>query len=139
MYTTRYKLFRAPRNRHLKRFTWIAHDIWNYFLGWQRTRHSLGLPYMSVYEMLREFTVLRNSHPEIFSQWRELDSWAARDIIRRLDMDTNVSLTNSPSVCRSSVHGGNPTRSRWGHQVSHLPILKKVTTVLVSMAIAFGS
>ena len=85
MYTTRYKLFRAPRNRHLKRFTWIAHDIWNYFLGWQRTRHSLGLPYMSVYEMLREFTVLRNSHPEIFSQWRELDSWAARDIIRRLD------------------------------------------------------
>ena len=37
MYTTNYKLFRAPRNRHLKRKTWIAHTIWNYFLGWQRT------------------------------------------------------------------------------------------------------
>ena len=37
MYTTLYKLFRAKRNRHLKRLTWIAHDIWNYFLGWQRT------------------------------------------------------------------------------------------------------
>ena len=47
MYTTTFKLFRAPRNRNLKRKTWIAHTIWNYFLGWQRTRYSLGLPYMS--------------------------------------------------------------------------------------------
>ena len=28
---------------------------------------------------------LGNSHPEVFSHWRELDSWAARDILRRLD------------------------------------------------------
>ena len=85
MYTTKYKLFRAPRNRNLKRLTWVAHDVWNYFLGWQRTRYSLGLPYMSLTEMSRAFTVLRNSHPEVFSHWRELDSWAARDILRRLD------------------------------------------------------
>ncbi len=85
MYTTKYKLFRAPRNRNLKRLTWVAHDVWNYFLGWQRTRYSLGLAYMSLPEMSRAFTVLRNSHPEVFSHWRELDSWAARDILRRLD------------------------------------------------------
>ena len=85
MYTTNYKLFRAPRNRHLKRKTWIAHTIWNYFLGWQRTRYALGLPYMSYREMSREFTILRNSHPEVFAHWRELDSWAARQILERLD------------------------------------------------------
>ena len=86
MYTTKYKLFRAPRNRHLKRKTWIAHTIWNYFLGWQGTRDSLGLPYLSYKEMSRAFTVLRNSHPDVFSHWRELDSWAARQVLRRLDL-----------------------------------------------------
>ena len=85
MYTTLYKLFRAPRNRNLKRKTWIAHTIWNYFLGWQRTRYSLGLPYMSYREMSREFTILRNAHPDMFAHWRELDSWAARQILERLD------------------------------------------------------
>ncbi len=85
MYATLYKLFRAKRNRHLKRLTWIAHDIWNYFLGWQRTRYALGLPYMSYNEMSRQFTILRKAHPEVFAHWRELDSWAAREILRRLD------------------------------------------------------
>ncbi len=85
MYTTTYKLFRATRNRHLKRKTWIAHTIWNYFLGWQRTRYALGLPYLSYKEMSREFTILRNAHPEIFAHWRELDSWAARQVLKRLD------------------------------------------------------
>ena len=85
MYTTVYKLFRAPRNRNLKRKTWIAHTIWNYFLGWQRTRYALGLPYMSYCEMSREFTVLKKAHPEVFAHWRELDSWAAREILKRLD------------------------------------------------------
>ena len=85
MYTTVYKLFRAPRNRNLKRKMWIAHTIWNYFLGWQRTRYSLGLPYMAYSEMSREFTILRNAHPEMFAHWRELDSWAARQIPERLD------------------------------------------------------
>ena len=63
MYTTVYKLFRAPRLRNLRRKTWIAHTIWNYLLGWQRTRYALGLPYMSFYEMSREFTVLRDETP----------------------------------------------------------------------------
>ena len=85
MYTTSYKLFRAPRNRHLKRKTWIAHTIWNYFLGWQRTRYSLGLPYLSYKEMSCEFTILRKSHPEVFAHWHELDSWAARQVLKRLD------------------------------------------------------
>ena len=85
MYTYKFKFFRAPRNRYLKRKTWIAHTIWNYFLGWQRTRSSLDLPYMSYSEMSREFTVLRNSHPEVFAHWRELDSWAARNVLTRLD------------------------------------------------------
>ncbi len=84
MYSTVYKLFRARRNLHLKRLTWIAHDIWNYFLGWQRTRHALGLPYMHYNDMSREFTILRKAHPEVFAHWRELDSWAARDILKRL-------------------------------------------------------
>ena len=85
MYTENYKLFRAPRNRHLRRKTWIAHTIWNYFLGWQRTRYALGLPYLSYKEMSGEFTILRKSHPEMFSHWRELDSWAARQVLKRLD------------------------------------------------------
>ncbi|MYG07984.1 transposase [Candidatus Poribacteria bacterium] len=85
MYTTLYKLFRAPRNRNLKRKTWIAHTIWNYFLGWQRTRYALGLPYLSYKEMSREFTILRKSHPDMFAHWRELDSWAARQVLKRLD------------------------------------------------------
>ena len=85
MYCTLYKLFRAKRNRNLKHLTWIAHDIWNYFLGWQRTRYALGLPYMSYSEMSREFTILRNAHPEVFAHWRELDSWAARQILKRLN------------------------------------------------------
>lgn len=85
MYATVYKLFRAKRNRHLKRLTWIAHDIWNYFLGGQRTRYALGLPYMSYNEMSRQFTILRKAHPEVFAHWRELDSWAARQILKRLD------------------------------------------------------
>ncbi|MCG9132142.1 transposase [Candidatus Poribacteria bacterium] len=70
----------------MKRLTWIAHDIWNYFLGWQRTRYALGLPYMSYNEMSAQFTILRNAHCEVFAHWRELDSWAARQILRRLDM-----------------------------------------------------
>ena len=85
MYTTHYKLFRAPRNHNLKRKTWIAHTLWNYFLGWQRTRYALGLPYMSYREMSREFTILRKSHPDMFAHWRELDSWAARQVLKRLD------------------------------------------------------
>ena len=85
MYSTNYKLFRARRLKNLKRKTWIAHTIWNYFLGWQRTRYSLGLPYMSLWEMSREFTILRNAHPEVFAHWRELNSWAARQILKRLD------------------------------------------------------
>ena len=85
MYTTNYKLFRAPRTRNLKHKTWIAHTIWNYFLGWQRTRYSLGLPYLSYKEMSGAFTILRKSHPEVFSHWRELDSWAARQVLKRLD------------------------------------------------------
>ena len=85
MYTTVYKLFRAPRNRNLKRKTWIAHTIWNYFLGWQRTRYAFGLPYMSFKEMSREFTVLKNSHPEMFAHWRELNTWSAREILKRLN------------------------------------------------------
>ncbi len=85
MYTSLYKFFRAPRLRNLRRKTWIAHTIWNYFLGWQRTRYALGLPYMSFYEMSREFTVLKHSHPEVFAHWRELNTWSARDILRRLD------------------------------------------------------
>ncbi|MCG9133872.1 transposase, partial [Candidatus Poribacteria bacterium] len=86
MYSTVYKLFRAPRNRNLKRLTWIAHDIWNYFLGWQRTRYALGLPYMSYNKMSAQFTILRNAHCEVFAHWRELDSWAGRQILRRLDV-----------------------------------------------------
>ena len=85
MYTTHYKLFRAPRNHNLKRKTWIAHTLWNYFLGWQRTRYALGLPYMFYREMSREFTILRKSHPDMFAHWRELDSWAARQVLKRLD------------------------------------------------------
>ncbi len=85
MQTFNYKRFRAPRNRNLKRKTWIAHTLWNYFLGWQRTRYALGLPYLSCNEMSRQFTRLRKSHIEIFAHWRELDSWAARKILKRLD------------------------------------------------------
>ena len=85
MYTTVYKLFRAPRNRNLKRKTWIAHTLWNYFLGWTKTRYALGLPYMSFCEMSREFTVLKNAHPEMFAHWRELNTWSAREILKRLD------------------------------------------------------
>ena len=85
MYITSYKLFRASRNRNLKRKMWIAHTLWNYFLGWHRTRYSLGLPYLCYKEMSREFTILRKSHPEVFAHWRELDSWAARQVLKRLD------------------------------------------------------
>ena len=85
MFTFRYKLFRAPRLRHVLRKTQIARDIWNYFLGWQRLRYSQGLPYMSYKEMSREFTKHRNAHPDIFAHWRDLDSWAARQILKRLD------------------------------------------------------
>lgn len=84
MQTTKYKLFRAKRLRHLIRQTHTARQLWNYFLGWQRLRHSLGLPYMNFHAMSREFTTLRNAHPDIFARWRELDSWAARDILMRL-------------------------------------------------------
>ena len=84
MQTTKYKLFRTKRLRHLIRQTHTARQIWNYFLGWQRMRYSLGLPYMNFHAMSREFTILRNAHPEVFARWRELDSWAARDILMRL-------------------------------------------------------
>ena len=102
MYTTRYKLFRAPRNRNLKRKTWIAHTLWNYFLGWQRTRYSLGLPYLSFYEMSREFTILKNSHPEIFEHWRELNTWSAREILKRLD--AGYQRFFKCSVCQGKHH-----------------------------------
>ena len=108
MYTTRYKLFRAPRLRNLKRQTHIARQIWNYFLGWQRTRHSLGLPYMNVYEMAREFTTLRNAHPDIFADWRDVDSWAARDILKRLHRAYKRFFT----YCKQRRKGGNPRKVR---------------------------
>ena len=111
MYTTTYKLFRAPRNRNLKRKTWIAHTIWNYFLGWQRTRYSLGLPYLSYKEMSRAFTILRKAHPEMFAHWRELDSWAARQVLQRLDV-TSVSLRRSRNALQNSDRFVNLTRSQ---------------------------
>ena len=107
MYTTRYKLFRAPRLRHLKQQTHIARQIWNYFLGWQRARHSLGLPYMNYHAMSREFTVLRTAHPDIFAHWRELDSWAARDILMRLHRAYKRFFT----YCKQR-HRGNPRKVR---------------------------
>ena len=115
MYTTNYKLFRAPRNRNLKRKTWIAHTIWNYFLGWQRMRYALGLPYMSYREMSREFTILRNAHPDMFAHWRELDSWAARQILERLDEGYQRFFRNSQNVRRGSDRFVNLTRSRCVH------------------------
>lgn len=84
MQTTKYKLFRTKRLNHLIRQTHTARQIWNYFLGWQHMRHSLSLPYMNFHAMSREFTILRNAHPNLFESWRELDSWAARDILMRL-------------------------------------------------------
>ena len=84
MQTTKYKLFRSKRLKHLVRQTHTARQIWNYFLGWQHLRYSLGLPYMNYHAMSREFTRLRNAHPDIFARWRDLDSWAARDILMRL-------------------------------------------------------
>ncbi len=108
MYTTRYKLFRAPRLRNLKRQTDIARQIWNYFLGWQRLRHACGLPYMNVYEMAREFTTLRNAHPDIFADWRDVDSWAARDILKRLHRAYKRFFT----YCKQRRKGGNPRKVR---------------------------
>ena len=84
MQATKYKMFRTKRLQHLIRHTHVARQIWNYFLGWQRMRHALGLPYMNFHAMSREFTILRKAHPDIFARWRELDSWAARDILMRL-------------------------------------------------------
>ena len=101
MYTTLYKLFRAPRLRNLRYKTWIAHTIWNYFLGWQRTRYALGLPYMSFYGMSREFTVLKNSHPEMFAHWRDLNTWSARQILKRLDAGYKRGIAKRPPRFRS--------------------------------------
>ena len=84
MQTTKYKFFRSKRLKHLVWQTHTARQIWNYFLGWQHLRYSLGLPYMNFHAMSREFTLLRNAHPDIFARWRDLDSWAARDILMRL-------------------------------------------------------
>ena len=84
MQTTKYKLFRSKRLKHLVQHTHTARQMWNYFLGWQHLRHSLGLPYMNFHAMSREFTILRKAHPDIFAHWRKLDSWAARDILMRL-------------------------------------------------------
>ena len=108
MYTTRYKLFRAPRLRHLKRQTDIARQIWNYFLGWQRMRYSLGLPYMNYHAMSREFTILRTAHPEMFAHWRELDSWASRDILMRLHRAYKRFFT----YCKQRREGGKPRKVR---------------------------
>ena len=98
MYSPLYKLFRAKRTRNLKRLTWIAHDIWNYFLGWQRTRYALGLPYMSYNEMSRQFTILRKAHPEVFAHWdkRFFDGIAKRPPKFR-SWRKPYSLTMSPS------------------------------------------
>ena len=108
MQTTQYKLFRAPRLRHLKRHTNTARQIWNYFLGWQRMRHSLGLPYMNFHAMSREFTILRNAHPDVFASWRELDSWAARDILLRLHRAYERFFT----YCKQKREGGKPRKVR---------------------------
>ena len=40
---------------------------------------------MSFYEMSRQFTMLKNAHPEMFAHWRELNTWSAREILKRLD------------------------------------------------------
>ena len=108
MQTTQYKLFRAPRLRHLKRHTNTARQIWNYFLGWQRTRHALGLPYMNFHAMSREFTMLRNAHPDLFASWRELDSWAARDILLRLHRAYQRFFT----YCKQRRKGSKPRKVR---------------------------
>ena len=108
MQTTQYKLFRAPRLRNLKRHTNTARQIWNYFLGWQRTRHSLGLPYMNFHAMSREFTILRNAHPDMFARWRDIDSWAARDILMRL----HRAYERFFKYCKQRRKGGKPRKVR---------------------------
>ena len=108
MQTTHYKFFRAPRLRNLKRHTDTARQIWNYFLGWQRARHSLGLPYMNFHAMSREFTILRNAHPDMFPRWRELDSWAARDVLMRL----HRAYERFFKYCKQKRQGGKPRQVR---------------------------
>ena len=108
MQTTHYKFFRAPRLRHLKRHTDTARQIWNYFLGWQKCRYSLGLPYMNFYAMAREFTILRNAHPDMFPRWRELDSWAAREILKRLHRAYKRFFT----YCKQRAKGAKPRKVR---------------------------
>ena len=108
MQTTQYKFFRARRLWHLKRHTDTARQIWNYFLGWQKLRHSLGLPYMNFHAMSREFTILRNAHPDMFPRWRELDSWACRDVLLRL----HRAYERFFKYCKQKRQGGTPRKVR---------------------------
>ena len=101
MQTTHYKFFRARRLWHLKRHTDTARQIWNYFLGWQKLRHSLGLPYMNFHDMSREFNM---NFPDMFARWRELDSWACRDILLRL----HRAYERFFKYCKQKRQGGKP-------------------------------
>ena len=63
---------------------------------------------MNFYEMAREFTKLRNAHPDIFARWRDFDSWAAREILKRLHRAYERFFT----YCKQRRKGGNPRKVR---------------------------
>ena len=63
---------------------------------------------MNFHAMSREFTILRNAHPEMFFRWRELDSWASRDILMRL----HRAYERFFKYCKQKRQGGKPRQVR---------------------------
>ena len=63
---------------------------------------------MNVHAMSREFTILRNAHPDLFESWRDIDSWAARDILLRLHRAYKRFFT----YCKQRRKGGKPRKVR---------------------------
>ena len=68
---------------------------------------------MSYNEMFRQFTILRPAHPEVFAHWRELDSWAARQI---LDKETH-GIAKRPPKFRSWRYSFTLSHGFYGDKV----------------------
>ena len=81
--TYKYQLYRTKKTEYLDAEIEIARQIWNHFLALQKRYYKMYGKYISADRMKKFLTKLKRM-PK-YSQWSQLGSQAAQDVIERLD------------------------------------------------------
>ena len=81
MKTYKFKLYKADRNRHLKRLINTSGRIWNHCIALHRRYYRLFKKHINKFALMKHLTKLRNKNP----YWKRVGSQAVQDIVSRVD------------------------------------------------------